>query len=89
MCGFHELGKDCSLYDFNNKIQFRNNILIIPGYHGVFANYEDSCLLRLRISHKAINSKTILSSFEEMMMRNNLDKATIEAEFIGKQLITK
>ena len=63
--------------------------MLIPGYHGVFLNHEDSCMLRVSIAHKAVNSQTILDWLKEMLMKNNFDKATIEAELNGKQLITK
>lgn len=46
-------------------------------------------MLRVSIAHKAVNSQTILDWLKEMLMKNNFDKATIEAELNGKQLITK
>jgi len=81
-CGFYELGKDRALYDFGNKMDFRSNILIIPGYHGTFGQYEDNCLMRVDISHKAVNSKTVHNLLEEML-RMNHGRGKIESELLS------
>jgi hypothetical protein len=69
-------------------MEFWNNIRIIPGYHGTFSQYEDSCLLRVDISHKAINSKSVHNLLEEML-RMNFNRGKIESELVGKLVMTK
>jgi hypothetical protein len=85
-CGFKELGKDKSLYDIEQKINFKE-IYLIPGYQASFDTYEKNCLLKVEIAHKALDQKSVLEKIANGL-HNRLSKDQIEADLIGKQIIT-
>jgi hypothetical protein len=63
--------------------------LLIPGYQASFDEYdENKSLLRIEISHKALAQKTILHNIEEIYNANGGSRDAVEANLIGKQIMT-
>ena len=93
-CGYTEFGSNRAYYDFLYSNRLDNYYLIVAsGYRASIEIYNQKLLLCADISHKLINTQSVLDLIESKFAEhsNDIERAKVEAqnEIVGNTVITR